>query len=186
MLSIPSDDYLNLLLQITILKDRVQLKQENDYLYDLIKKVGNLSSAKIMTENNFKFNLRLPIRFLLTYDGDVVNCSRCGSPVPVYMNVDKKKDTTEALSNFQFVERKTILKIFTQSSKDVAIDALNNLCRKVKRFNVTSLEDLKAKLQELHHEFLTKSNPPNYELASYMKYCEKMVTELINGEGYNF
>lgn len=79
-------------------------------------------------------------------------------------------------------DKKTILKQFKSTSQDSPFETLTQFCRMVKKFNVDSLEKLIEKMQVLNSYYLTQVSPPNYELASSIKYSEKMTKELLNNE----
>ncbi len=59
------------------------------------------------------------------------------------------------------------------NENDKALTTITELCRKVKKFEVASLDELVDKCKELHNFYLTKSNPPNYDLSSFTKFTEK-------------
>ena len=67
VISLPSDEYLNLLLQLKLNSDRVILKKENDFLFELIKELGSLSESNIISDANYKFNLKIPMRLIFCF-----------------------------------------------------------------------------------------------------------------------
>ena len=119
---------------------------------------------------------------MIFYEEDVIICSKCGSPIPSFLNADKvaKKDNDEI---FVEVQKKNILKTFQKDDEETAIDAITTFCRKVKKFNVNNLEELIDKMKLLYDYYLRKSNPPNFELASFVEYCERMVVSVKNNDG---
>ena len=46
------------------------------------------------------------------------------------------------------------------------MNTLTTFCRKINKFDCKSLEQLVEKCKELENFYLTKVNPPNYDLAS--------------------
>jgi hypothetical protein len=47
------------------------LKKEDDYLYKLIDSLGSFKKAKVMSEQNYKFNIQIPFRFMLKHNTNV-------------------------------------------------------------------------------------------------------------------
>lgn len=74
IIQMPQSYYLKLLINLLKYKDHVILNGQLDSLYDLIKQLGNFGQMNVDTELDYKFNIRVPVRFMMYYDDDVVLC----------------------------------------------------------------------------------------------------------------
>ena len=154
-------------LVLTLIKYRatVQLKSsDSDYLYNLIDRLGNIGEEVVISEENFKVNLRLKTKFLLE-NADLVTCKFCETPMPRYLAVT---DTRQAF-----------IRQLTPSEADSPLLALEEMARRLPRFTAYSLTEVEVKLKAIIDAQIA-SNSPDYDLVFITRKAQEKVIDLIN------
>lgn len=154
-------------LVLTLIKYRanVQLKTgDNDYLYSLIDRLGNVGEEVIISEENYKVNLKLKTKFLLE-DTDLVTCKFCETPMPRYLAVTDN--------------RPSFIRQLTATEPDSPLLALEEACRHLPKFTAYSLAEVESKLKAIIDGQIA-TNAPNYDLVFLTRKAQEKVTELIN------
>ena len=84
IIQIPQDCYIELLKQFISNPDVGRINTiTDDFLYDQLKILGNFSEISNQTSTDTKFNIKIPIKFMIVDDNyELEKCEECGSMLP--------------------------------------------------------------------------------------------------------
>lgn len=161
----PVNDLISVSVCLIKYKASAEINPRTDRLYKILDQLGDVGTEVPRDPEELKVNLKMPNRFLYQ-DKNVSVCIGCGVPMPHNMGMPGSMQNS-------------FIKKLEPGPDDDYVKSLEVVCRKIDKFSVNSLEELKEKLKKII-EFVMLSYNMDYSLVAELRNANEKVLDMIS------